>query len=106
MLDSISARSARTVDTGWGSAYSFRAYVMRRKYDFGRGGADAWRFIAFARGAPDFPDPVSWSELDAYLRRRNLGAEFSVAARTVWRSWISQRSRSRRGDACGSDGYI
>ena len=78
---------------------SFRDYVMTRKYDFGRGSRDGWRFIAFARGARDFPDARSWRELEAYVERRGLAEEFANPARSVWRSFTAYRSRNRRAAA-------
>jgi hypothetical protein len=81
------------------AAGTFRDYVMTRKYDFGRGSRDAWRFIAFARGDRDFPDPASWRELEAYVRRSGLADEFAGPARAVWRSFIAHRSRIRRAPA-------
>ena len=79
---------------------TFRDYVMTRKYDFGRGSRASWRFIAFARGARDFPDPTSWRELEAYVQRSGLADEFAGPARAVWRSFTVHRSRRRR-DAAG-----
>lgn len=75
---------------------SFRAYVMVRKYDFGRGSSAAWRFIAFARGAADFPDAASWRELEAYLERAGRTGEYIGPARTVWNSFTAFRSRTNR----------
>jgi hypothetical protein len=82
--------------TGSAPVGSFRDYVMGRKYDFGRGRRESWQFIAFARGAGDFPNPNSWRELEAYVRRRGLTDEYGEPARAVWRSYTALRSRLRR----------
>ena len=76
---------------------SFHNYVLTRKYDFGRGSAAVWSFIAFARGDAGFPDARSWRELRAYLVAVGVDPQSIEAARTAWRSFKALRSRSRRG---------
>lgn len=85
------------------STVSFHAYVMARKYDFGRGGSETWRFIAFARGAVDFPDAANWAELQAYLERSGFADEFLSPARSAWSSFTAFRSRANRSPAAGAD---
>ena len=85
------ARSAGGTD-----ATTFRDYVLTRKYDFGRGSASTWAFIAFARGDVSFPQVQSWRELNAYLVHRRVEPDLVEAARTSWRSFKSLQSRSRR----------
>jgi hypothetical protein len=75
---------------------SFRAYVETRKYDFGRGRAASWAFIAFARGDPAFPDIRSWPELRGYLERGPAEPELIEGAQSVWRSFTAYRSLDRR----------
>ncbi|WP_129794292.1 hypothetical protein [Sphingosinicella sp. CPCC 101087] len=77
---------------------SFREYVDARKYDFGRGSAAAWNFIALARGDRNLPDARSWRELEAYLQTAGLPEAQVAAARSVWRSFTAYRSRVRRQD--------
>ena len=74
----------------------FRQYVDARKYDFGRGSAAAWKFIAAARGDGGLPDARSWRELETYLRSVGSPDEQLAAARSVWRSFTAHRSRVRR----------
>ena len=99
---SESLASTRPAVTAWtppplAPAASFRDYVLARKYDYGRGSAGAWRFIAEARGDRDFPDARNWRELQAYLERRGASADLVKAARSVWRSFTVHRSRARSG---------
>jgi len=81
-----------------GAPASFRDYVDARKYDFGRGSAAAWSFIAVARGDRSLPDVKSWRELEAYLRSVGSPDDRVAAARSVWRSFTAHRSRARRQD--------
>lgn len=97
-----SAHSALPTFLGSGrtAAETFRGYVLTRKYDFGRGTASAWSFIAFARGDPGFPDAQSWRELHTYLIRNGVDPHLIEAARTAWRSFKALQSRFRREWAC------
>ena len=74
----------------------FRDYVHRRRYDFGRGSAAAWSFIALARGDRGLPDAKSWRELEAYLKGAGAPEAQLAAARSVWRSFTAHRSRAAR----------
>lgn len=74
---------------------SFRDYVLGRKYDFGRGSAASWGFIAFARGDADFPEIATAAELQAYLERTGVPDAMAAAAKGVWRSYGALRSRNR-----------
>lgn len=78
---------------------SFRDYVERRRYDFGRGRADSWAFIARMRGDADFPDIRSWTELRRHLEAAKVEPELVRAAQSVWRSFTAYRSVRRRGSA-------
>ena len=81
-----------------GPTAGFRDYVDARKYDFGRGSAAAWSFIAHARGDSGLPDAKSWRELESYLRQSGSPDDRVAAARSVWRSFTAHRSRVRRRD--------
>ena len=74
---------------------SFRDYVLGRKYDYGRGSPTSWKLIAFARGDDHFPDVVSFGELLAYLGKNDVPDELTAAAKAVWSSYTSLRSRNR-----------
>ena len=93
----------RTADApGWKPAaklapVSFRDYVDGRRYDFGRGRAASWAFIAHARGDAAFPDVRSWAELRRHLEDAKAEPELVRGAQSVWRSFIAYRSVRRRG---------
>ena len=80
---------------------TFRDYVLARKYDFGRGSAATWAFIAYARGDRTFPEIATQRELDDYLARAGVSGELATAARSVWSSFTSYRSRMRAKVAAG-----
>lgn len=73
---------------------SFSAYVEHRRYDYGRGTPEAWRFIAFARGTEGFPDPTCWRDLQVYLESIDADASLVKAAKSVWKSYTAGRSRA------------
>jgi hypothetical protein len=100
LLDPLVAGGAPTdtLPRPGGPCASFREYVDGRKYDFGRGSAAAWNFIALARGDRHLPDARSWRELEAYLEAAGLPDAQVAAARSVWRSFTAYRSRVRRQD--------
>jgi len=101
MLDSL-ARGARACEatgrrpSGLAAATSFRAYVLGRTYDYGRGRADSWAFIAFARGDEEFPEIASLTELRRYVG--DARAELLEGATSVWRSFVAHRSLLRRSE--------
>jgi hypothetical protein len=74
---------------------SFRDYVRERKYDFGRGGAASWAFIALARGDRNLPEIVSRAELRVYLEDGAVPEELVPAANAVWCSYTALRSRKQ-----------
>jgi len=79
-----------------GGLLSFRDYVLHRKYDYGRGSAASWSFIAFARGDRRFRDVGSSRELLAYLKEAGASEELVLGARAAWNSFTVYRSRHRR----------
>lgn len=89
-------RSRWPVPTGTPWPLSFRDYVLGRKYDFGRGSAASWTFIAFARGDANFPEIATGPELQAYLAQAEVPSGLAAAATSVWRSYTALRSRKGR----------
>ena len=86
------------------AAQSFREYLEARRYDYGRGSAAAWAFIAFARGDRELPDVRAWRELNEYLVDVAARLELIDGARTAWRSFNAHRSHARRRRNKGSLG--
>jgi hypothetical protein len=65
---------------------SFLNYIHTRRYNFGRGAQSSWKFIAAARGDPNFPNIGSWPELRDYLVEAGM-EDMVDAAGVVWRTY-------------------
>jgi hypothetical protein len=66
---------------------SFKAYLAHRRQAFTPQG----RFVQAALADEEFPDPETWSELEAYLLRRQFDRLTIIAARSTWESYKKMR---------------
>lgn len=88
------------------SIVTFRTYVCSRKYDYGRGTVEAWRFLSVAVGRVEYLAVDSMAELEGFLVRDDAGQDLVRGARSVWKSYMhwrwrqgGQRQPAHRGEA-------
>jgi hypothetical protein len=85
---------------------SFHRYIFTRRHHQWRGSRAGWSFVAHALGDPDLPDAASWGELRDHLINSGAEQDMIKAANMVWRSYLSQVSKARRGDDTNAFGQL
>jgi hypothetical protein len=66
---------------------SFKKYLKSRRTAFYAQGD----FVADALLDPNFPDPRTWKEFQAYVTECGSGHQRMAAARSVWRQYLLVR---------------
>jgi len=69
--------------------HKFRVFLLSRDW----GPVLDLQFVAQARADDTLPDPVSWAELEAYIKQASSAyhPETLLAANQVWQTYVEER---------------
>lgn len=78
-----------------GAAISFGDYMAGRRYAYSNLSRDAWDFLLFALGRPEYLRVSSWTDLKGLNEAVGVDERLRRGAYRLWQSYLRMRSRSR-----------